>query len=212
MVKDTDWYMDWCGKAVRVSSIALWSQNGSCQTPQSCQFSNRSLFRSSPIVMNLEQWLKEGDLTCKRHRWDFCEEFAARRFATKCAAVKFVKPWMSIPSSEQQYHNYVDSANVSLIYRRKDCRGKFCWLHTQGGSAQSSSKSTTWRDNISDLAWSCLGVEHKNYLGFLVTVRCFESSWVAASANLLREKARILQGIKNDKTHDYAGPLRHSPK
>jgi len=32
--------------------IALWSQNGSFQKPQSCQFVNRSLFRSSPMVMN----------------------------------------------------------------------------------------------------------------------------------------------------------------
>jgi len=29
-----------------VSFIALWSQNGSVQTPQSWQFSNRSFFRS----------------------------------------------------------------------------------------------------------------------------------------------------------------------
>ena len=36
-----------------VSFIALWSQNGSFQTPQSCQSSNRSLFRSLPIVLNL---------------------------------------------------------------------------------------------------------------------------------------------------------------
>ena len=36
-----------------VSFIALCSQNGSFQTPQSCQFSNRSLFRSSPMVTNL---------------------------------------------------------------------------------------------------------------------------------------------------------------
>jgi len=36
-----------------VSFIALWSQNGSFQTPQSCQFSNRSLFRSLLVVVNL---------------------------------------------------------------------------------------------------------------------------------------------------------------
>jgi len=36
-----------------VSFIAGWSQNGSFQTPQSCQFSNRSLFRSLPMVPNL---------------------------------------------------------------------------------------------------------------------------------------------------------------
>ena len=37
-----------------VSFIALWSQNGSFQALQICQFSNRSLFRSLPMVMNLE--------------------------------------------------------------------------------------------------------------------------------------------------------------
>jgi len=39
---------------------------GSFQKPQSCQFLNRSLFRSSPMVMNLGNDQK---------RWDFCEEF-----------------------------------------------------------------------------------------------------------------------------------------
>ena len=37
-----------------MSFIALWSQNGSFQTPQSCHFSNQSLFRSLPMVMNPE--------------------------------------------------------------------------------------------------------------------------------------------------------------
>jgi len=36
-----------------VSFVDLWPQNGSFQSPQSCQFSNRFLFRSLPMVMNL---------------------------------------------------------------------------------------------------------------------------------------------------------------
>jgi len=36
-----------------VNFIALWPQNGSLQTPQRYQFSNRSLFRSLLMVMNL---------------------------------------------------------------------------------------------------------------------------------------------------------------
>jgi len=36
-----------------VSFIALWSQNLSYQTPQSCHFSNLSLFTSSPMAMDL---------------------------------------------------------------------------------------------------------------------------------------------------------------
>jgi len=35
-----------------VSFIALWSQNGSFQTSQSCEFLNKSLFRCSPVVTN----------------------------------------------------------------------------------------------------------------------------------------------------------------
>jgi len=36
-----------------VSFIALWSQNRSFQSPRSCQFLNRSLFWSSPMLINL---------------------------------------------------------------------------------------------------------------------------------------------------------------
>ena len=45
--------------AVLRELIALWAQNGSFQTRQSCRFSNRSLFRSLPMVMNLVWWPKE---------------------------------------------------------------------------------------------------------------------------------------------------------
>ena len=59
-----------------VSFAALWQQNGSFQTPQSCQFSNRSLFRSLPRVVNLGNDRKNISdiLRCKHQRWDFCEE------------------------------------------------------------------------------------------------------------------------------------------
>jgi len=40
-----------------VSLIALWSQNGSFQPPQSRQFLHRSLFRSSPMVNGHESWV-----------------------------------------------------------------------------------------------------------------------------------------------------------
>jgi len=45
----------WIVKANTVLRVfmALWSQNGRFQTPQSCQFSNRSLFRSLPMILNL---------------------------------------------------------------------------------------------------------------------------------------------------------------
>jgi len=35
-------------------------------------------------------------------RWDFCEEFMVWHFATKCAAVNFVKSWISSHFSESR--------------------------------------------------------------------------------------------------------------
>jgi len=43
-----------------LSFIALRWQNGSFQTSQSCPFWNRSLFRFSPMVLDLGKWLKES--------------------------------------------------------------------------------------------------------------------------------------------------------
>jgi len=85
-----------------VTFIALLSQNGSFQTPQSCGFLNRSLFRSIPMVMNLGLWMKKYCLKCKRQKWDFCEEYTMWHFATKCAAVKIAEPWMSTTSPNRE--------------------------------------------------------------------------------------------------------------
>jgi len=62
-----------------VSFTLLWQQNGSFQTPQSCQFSNRSLFPSLPRVMNLGNDRKNISdiLRWKHQRWDFCEASTA---------------------------------------------------------------------------------------------------------------------------------------
>jgi len=38
-------------------------------------------------VMTAKYYLKY-----KRQRWDFCEEFTAWHFSTKCTAVKFAQP------------------------------------------------------------------------------------------------------------------------
>jgi len=78
-----------------VSFIDQLSQNGSFQTRQSSQFLNRSLFRSSPMVMSLGLRPKECYQKYKRQRWDFCEEFRAWHFEPKCTYVEFVKPWIS---------------------------------------------------------------------------------------------------------------------
>jgi len=70
---------DWYTEMVKptqfcVRFIALWSQSVSFQAPKSCHFLNRSLFRCSPMVMSLGQWLKQCYFKCKRQRWHFCEE------------------------------------------------------------------------------------------------------------------------------------------
>jgi len=60
-----------------------------------------------------QSWvLKEYHLRWKWQRWDFCEESPLWlwHFATKCAAVKFAKPWMSNHFSELRDRRYVGSA------------------------------------------------------------------------------------------------------
>ena len=102
-----------------VRFIALWSQNGICQTPQSCQFFNRSLFGSLPAVMNLWLWLKKYYLKCKRQKWGFCDESTVWHLATKCAALKLGKPWMSMDlSSESKVPSYVGSTMFGMPHER----------------------------------------------------------------------------------------------
>jgi len=57
-----------------VSFIAPWLRNGSFQRTQSFQFLNRSLFRSSPVVMKIRWRLKESCQKNNRQRWDICKE------------------------------------------------------------------------------------------------------------------------------------------
>ena len=59
-----------------VSFTAPWWRNGSFQKTQSLQFLNRSLFRFSPMVINLGWRLKKCCQRNKRQRWDICEEFS----------------------------------------------------------------------------------------------------------------------------------------
>ena len=63
--------------------IAPWWRNGSFQRPQSFQFLNRSLFRSSPVVMSFRWRLKEYCQKNKWQRWDICNEFSVWHFVTK---------------------------------------------------------------------------------------------------------------------------------
>jgi len=88
------------------------------------------------MVMKLGLWLKMCYLKYKRQGWDFCEEFMACRFATNCAAVKFVKaPMSSCTSYVLRDLSYVDSAICSEC-PRKDWRGKSFWIHPQESGAK----------------------------------------------------------------------------
>jgi len=80
------------------------------------------------VIMNLESWLNECYLRYKRQRWDFCEEFTLWNFATKCAAVKFVKSWMSNHFSSKNRDLGCDGSILFPECPRNDWRSKSCWL------------------------------------------------------------------------------------
>jgi len=217
-----------------VSFIALRSQNGSFQTPQSCQFSIGLCFdpylsygqeswvkteRISSLVQPPEmgflrrvhgvtqgctmvEWrtVKETSLAlpcsslrssrskCRllywrknlRHCWDFSVTPVIRRpghfaplvwhFATKCAAVEFVEPWISNHFSELKDHSYVASAMCPEC-PTKDWRGKSCWLAKPTGRRSRDRPRPRWWDCISNLAWPRLGVGPAELSEFAVDVR-----------------------------------------
>jgi len=85
----------------------------------------------------------------------FCVEFTVWHFATKCAAVKFVNPWMSSHfSSESRDPSYVGSS-MRPECPRKDSRGKSCWLHPR----ESDQEVVQRPAEVTDLTWSHLSVE-----------------------------------------------------
>jgi len=140
-----------------VSLIAPWWRNGSFQRTPSFQFLNRSLFRSSHMASNLRWRLKEYCQKNKRQRWDICEGFSVRHFVTKSTCLISVKPGMSSHFSEWRDPSCVGSAMFP------ECPGKE-WRSTSFGlqstpTAKWPRGRPRWRDYISELAWSRLGVE-----------------------------------------------------
>ena len=73
---------------------------------------------------------------CSRHTP--CPAFTVWHFATKYAALKFAKPWMSNHFSEPRDPRYIVSAMCPESHS-KDWRGKSCWLN-HGKAAKSSPK------------------------------------------------------------------------
>ena len=125
---------------------SLCGLNGSFQTTQSCQILNQSLFRTSPIVMNLWQWLKECFL--KRKRWNFCEEPTVWHFATKCAAMKFVELWMSsqfLPNTE---------IKATMVHPRdQNTSGKIGQASSAGNTHGKASTSSTERSRLTTFVY-----------------------------------------------------------
>ena len=73
----------------------------------------------------------------------------------KCAAVKFVKPWMSSHFSEQRDLRYVGSAMSRMSQERL---ARQVLLATLTRKRQRVRPSTGWRGCISGFAWPRLGV------------------------------------------------------
>ena len=193
LVKQTQFY---------VSFITPWFRNGTFQRPQSFQFSNRSLFRSSPVVKDLKWRLKEYCQKNKRQRWDICEKFSVWRFVTKSTRLKSVKPGMSSHFSESRDPSYVSLAmcpecpgkdwQIDHPHTQKD-RNE--WTNHRGifllrkNVCQDAAKivesklddtqcgpSSGWRDYLSNLAWSRFGVEPTELSEIAVDREVFGSS------------------------------------
>jgi len=102
-----------------LSFIAPWWRNGNFQRTQSFQFLNLSLFRFSPVVMNLRWRLKDYCQKNKRQRWDICEEISVWHFVAKSTGLISVKPGMSSHFSESRDPSYVSSSMCPECLRKE---------------------------------------------------------------------------------------------
>jgi len=121
--------------------IAPWWRNRNFQRTQSFQFLNRSLFRSSRVVMNLKWRLKEYCRKNKQQRWNICEEFTVWHFVIKSTGLKCVKPRMSSHFSESRNPSYVSSANSPEAPGRNGELSPSGYILHHGKAAQSLSKN-----------------------------------------------------------------------
>ena len=105
--------------AVLRELIAPCWQNGGFQRTQSFQFLNRSLFLSSPAIVNVRWRLKEYCQKNKRQRWDIWEELSVVHFVTKSTGLKFEKSRMSSQFFESRDPRYVNSAMCPKCPRKE---------------------------------------------------------------------------------------------
>ena len=122
-----------------LSFISRWWRNRGFQTTPSFQFLNLSLFRPSPVSMNLRWRLKECCQTNEGQRSDICEEFSVWHFVTKSTGRK---SRMSSRFSESRDPSYVNSAKCPKCPRKKRRTKSFRYSldYTHGKAAQSLSK------------------------------------------------------------------------
>jgi len=112
-----------------VSFIALWSQNGSFQTPQIFQFSNRSLFRSPPVVMSLGNGWKSA-ISTTSEPLGFLRRVQGVTFYDKVRRCEISIRWMpSYITEARDFSCYV--SGMCPECPRKDRRGKSYWLHSR---------------------------------------------------------------------------------
>jgi len=123
-----------------------------------------SVFKSVCSDPHLWSWVLGDDWkNCqkiKRQRRDICKEFSVWHFVTKSTGLKSVKPGMSRHFPESRDLINFSSAMCPECLR-KDWRSKSFGLRStpKRGKRPRGRPRTTWRDYISGLAWSRLGVE-----------------------------------------------------
>jgi len=116
-------------------------------------------FAPSKICLLLHLWLKECCQKNKRQRWYICEEFSVWHFVAKNTCLKSVKPGIPSHFSELRDPSYANSAMYPESPRKEWRIKSFGLQSTPTGKRTGVRPRTRWRDDISDLAWSRLGVE-----------------------------------------------------
>ena len=107
-------------KQISVIFIAPWWRNGSFQRTPCFRFLHLSLFRSSPVVMNLRWRLQEYCLKNKCQRWDICEKFLVWHFVTKCTGLlNSVKLGLSSQFLESRGPSYISSPMCPECLRKE---------------------------------------------------------------------------------------------
>jgi len=116
----------------------------SFQRPQSFQFLNRFLFRSSPVVMNPGWRLKEHCQKNKEQRWDIYEGFSVWHFVTESTGLKSVEPGMSSHFSESRDPSYISSAMCPECLRKEWRTKSFGLQSTPTGKRPRGRPMTRW--------------------------------------------------------------------